>query len=208
MTGPAQWSPESVMVGIPFRCSPVSTSRFDPQFPGPSLALLVPLLSAFCRCGQPLDSRGHHRAACATSGVLGRRGLPLESRAHLQRGWSEGVHQHQGPGPQLPARRPVTVASKWLQTVCLSSTVPSWRLTRFWSVLSEPMEPTETVCLPRRGCSRPGTPHQGTQIPRVDGRVQSRALGCPCLQDWVSFPLSLKKKKRKKKKDSRNLRLF
>ena len=41
----------------------------------------LPLSSAFRRCGQPLDPRGHHRAACVTSGVLGRRGHPLESCA-------------------------------------------------------------------------------------------------------------------------------
>ena len=74
------------MAGIPFHCSPVSpTSRFDPQcFRVLLLRRLwcpLPLSSAFCRCGQPLDSRGHHRAACATSGVLGRRGFPLESCA-------------------------------------------------------------------------------------------------------------------------------
>ena len=32
-----------------------------------------------CRCGQPLDSCGHHHAACAQAGVLGRRGWALES---------------------------------------------------------------------------------------------------------------------------------
>ena len=35
--------------------------------------------SRFCRCGRPLDASGHHRAACAQSGVLGRRGYALES---------------------------------------------------------------------------------------------------------------------------------
>ena len=47
----------------------------------PALVSSLPLSSAFCRCGQPLDPRGHHRAGCATSGVLGRRGYPLESCA-------------------------------------------------------------------------------------------------------------------------------
>ena len=31
-----------------------------------------------CRCGRPLDTGGHHRAACARAGVLGRRGFALE----------------------------------------------------------------------------------------------------------------------------------
>ena len=34
-----------------------------------------------CRCGLPLDACGHHRAACARAGVLGRRVYALESAA-------------------------------------------------------------------------------------------------------------------------------
>ena len=43
--------------------------------------LPLPLSTRNCRCGRPLDSLGHHRAACAVAGVLGRRGFPLESAA-------------------------------------------------------------------------------------------------------------------------------
>ena len=32
-----------------------------------------------CRCGRPLDQFGHHRAACARAGILGKRGFALES---------------------------------------------------------------------------------------------------------------------------------
>ena len=32
-----------------------------------------------CRCGHPLDICGHHCAACAAAGVLGRRGFAIES---------------------------------------------------------------------------------------------------------------------------------
>ena len=105
-----------------------------------------------------------HLTPGATSGVLGRLGLSLGElcRAHLQRGWSEGVHQHQGAGPRLLARRPVGWPSprsgrRWFASL----PVPTWR-----------------------GRSRPGTPHQGAQLPRFDGRVRSRALGRPCLRDW------------------------
>ena len=74
------------MASIPFHTPPVSAaSRFDPQcFRVLLLRRLwcqLPLSSATCRCGQPLDSRGHHGGACATAGVLGRRGYPLESCA-------------------------------------------------------------------------------------------------------------------------------
>ena len=37
--------------------------------------------SRLCRCGRPLDSYGHHRAACLRAGVLGRRGFAVESAA-------------------------------------------------------------------------------------------------------------------------------
>ena len=45
------------------------------------LGLPLPLTARFCRCGHPLDSCGHHRAACARAGVLGRRGYAVESAA-------------------------------------------------------------------------------------------------------------------------------
>ena len=42
------------------------------------LHLPLPLSMRTCRCGRQLDRFGHHRAACAVAGVLGRRGFPLE----------------------------------------------------------------------------------------------------------------------------------
>ena len=41
---------------------------------------LFPLPCA-SRCGHPLDSRGHHRAACARAGILGGRGWAVENAA-------------------------------------------------------------------------------------------------------------------------------
>ena len=43
------------------------------------LRLPLPLSARQCRCGRPLDTFGHHRAACARAGVLGRRGFAVES---------------------------------------------------------------------------------------------------------------------------------
>ena len=43
------------------------------------LRLPLHLTVRSCGCGQPLDSCGHHRAACAQAGVLGRRGWAWES---------------------------------------------------------------------------------------------------------------------------------
>ena len=45
------------------------------------LRLPLPLSIRSCRSGRPLDSRGHHRAACARAGVMGRRGFAVESAA-------------------------------------------------------------------------------------------------------------------------------
>ena len=45
------------------------------------LRLPLTLSGRSCRCGLPLDSSGHHRAACARAGLLGRRGFALESVA-------------------------------------------------------------------------------------------------------------------------------
>ena len=45
------------------------------------LRLPLPFSRRFCRCGRLLDALGHHRAACARAGVLGRRGFALESAA-------------------------------------------------------------------------------------------------------------------------------
>ena len=43
------------------------------------LHLPLPLTVRNCRCGQPLDICGHHRATCACAGVLGGRGWALEN---------------------------------------------------------------------------------------------------------------------------------
>ena len=74
------------LAGVPFTSLPTSPlTRFDAQvFRVLLLRRLwrpLPLSASACRCGRPLDDLGHHRSACATSGVLGRRGFALESAA-------------------------------------------------------------------------------------------------------------------------------
>ena len=76
----------SPLSGVPFQCFlSNAVSRFDSsQFRILLLRRLwlpLPLSSRSCRCGRPLDVLGHHRAACAEAGVLGRRGYALESAA-------------------------------------------------------------------------------------------------------------------------------
>ena len=72
--------------GVPFISSPAfHHSRFSSQefrvLLLRRLWLSLPLTSRVCRCGRPLDSCGHHRAACSRAGVLGNRGYALESAA-------------------------------------------------------------------------------------------------------------------------------
>ena len=107
------------MASILFFTPPVSTaSRFDPQ----SFRVLLlrrlwcrlPLCCATCRCGQPLDSRGHHQ------------GLPGCRSTFVSKTWTS-----------IQGREQTTVVWKWSPTVCLSSTAHSLPWTPRWSALSE-----------------------------------------------------------------------
>ena len=55
------------------------------------LQLRLPLTVRTCRCGRSLDALGHHRAACARAGVLGRRDTQL-------RVWRQGFVGKLGGG--------------------------------------------------------------------------------------------------------------
>ena len=91
------------------------------------LHLPLPLTVRNCRCGQPLDICGHHRAACARAGVLGGRGWALENVvARICRECATWTLS------DLTSK--TTVGSKWLLTGCLFSEVPNSRSTRQWSV--------------------------------------------------------------------------
>ena len=72
--------------GLALSCSPTCrTTRLEAQLFRVTLLrrlqLPLPFTERSCRCGLPLDSLGHHRAACARAGVLGKRGWALESIA-------------------------------------------------------------------------------------------------------------------------------
>ena len=49
----------------------------------PAVRQSLPLSERNCRCGRLLDVFGHHRAACARVGMLGRRGFAVESTAAM-----------------------------------------------------------------------------------------------------------------------------
>ena len=61
------------------------------------LRLAIPLSSRICRCGRTIDHFGHHRAACARSGGLARRGFAIESA--VARICREGGGRVAQPGP-------------------------------------------------------------------------------------------------------------
>ena len=74
------------MASVPYTSCPTARhSTFDAQtfriLLLRRLWLPLPSSSRVCRCGRPLDLCGHHRAACAVVGVLGRRGFSVESAA-------------------------------------------------------------------------------------------------------------------------------
>ena len=72
------------------------------------LRLPLPLFARFCRCGRPLDSRGHHRAACARAGVLGRRGFAVGTAAAriCREGGGTSHNQRDGRDMDLAAPNP------------------------------------------------------------------------------------------------------
>ena len=74
------------LAAVPFTCFPTSRlTRLDPPVFRTlllrRLRVPLPLTVRACRCGLFLDAFGHHRSACAVSGVLGRRGFAVESAA-------------------------------------------------------------------------------------------------------------------------------
>ena len=119
-------------------------SRLEPQIF--SVLLLrrfwcpLPLSAHSCRCGRPLDVRGHHQAACGRAGVLGRRGFPLESAAAASA-------ERQGGGFQSMYESLISTSFRqggsitgrlrlWLM-VCRSSTERTWQLMQLWCLPSE-----------------------------------------------------------------------
>ena len=66
----SQGGPLAALPCTAMQVSPLQ--RFDSDI---FCVLLLRRLSHSCRCGRPLDCRGHHRASCALAGVLGETGL-------------------------------------------------------------------------------------------------------------------------------------
>ena len=65
----------------------------------------LPLSSATCRCGQPLDSRGHHRSLCQRRGAGSPRVSNGELRCQgLQRSRCQSLTEHPGSGSRPSAR--------------------------------------------------------------------------------------------------------
>ena len=125
------------MSAEPFSSFPTSReTRFDSQ---PFRLLLLPssVASDFLLLPMLLDVFGHHRAACATVGVLGRRGFALESAAARVCREAGGRVRRTclcGNSTSTQARTASTLGVwKWWWTVWSSSMGPNWQWTPFWS---------------------------------------------------------------------------
>ena len=96
-TGPHRTTFQVAMFGQRGRREDISPGfRLARAFTGGPSLCQAPMWSicwhpVHCRCGRPLDVRGHHRSACA------RRGFPLESAVSQRpRGWSRSPSAREG----------------------------------------------------------------------------------------------------------------
>ena len=98
-----RWFPPSAMGGFdPAGARAISRQR------GTSPTVPLPLSARSCRCGRSLHVFGHHRAACGTAGVLGRRGWVLENMAaRVPRGRRTRPSERFRPGHGLSRFQPV-----------------------------------------------------------------------------------------------------
>ena len=192
LTEPAQAmmrSQRGPMASVPFVSFPIDrTSRFDPA---PFRTLLLrrfrlplPLSVRKCRCGRPLDALGHHRAACATAGVLGRRGWALESvaaRVCREGGGPESVRMFSCVTWTWQITTTWTAgASRWWQTGYLITAVPSWPLTLQWCHLSAPRRQSEARDRKDQRQSFGRSPStQGKDVSRTCRRRWQGTFGCP-----------------------------
>ena len=110
------------------RCAASPASALIPSPLLRRLRLPLPLSGRSCRCGVPLDSSGHHRAACARAGILGE-GFALESVA------ARICREAGGRVTTNVMLRDLDLAApnmfdarrwKWWWTAFLSSVVSSW----------------------------------------------------------------------------------
>ena len=140
----------------PFTSFPTSReARFDSQ---PFRVLLLrrlrlhlPVNVRRCRCGRLLDPFGHHRSACATAGVLGKRGFALEFAAARMCREAGGKVMTNVLVRELDLssfdNRLEAVAWKWLLTVLKRSVAHSWQLTPLSCAHCARMELTSHVLL-------------------------------------------------------------
>ena len=154
------------------------------------LHLPLPLTLRTCRCGRQLDMFGHHRAACADVGVLGKRGFPLEcAAAQICREAGARVATNVwvrdmdlGEFNALDGRRLEVVAdglSLWrgaqlaIDTTLVSS-LP--RRVRF-----------KKGRKPRRSCPAEGEKKEGGHVPGAVRRRWSGTPGCIGSRSWWSL---------------------
>ena len=126
------------LASAPLTALPTSkATRLDPQ---PFRLLLcrrlhLPLPLSM-RCGRQLNIFGHHRAACALAGVLGKRGFPLECAA------AQVCRETQA---RVSTNIPVTILDgrhwRWSRTGSLCGMGHNWRLIQRWCRLCDATVP-------------------------------------------------------------------
>ena len=138
------------MASVPYTCLPIAPQPFR-------VLLLRRLWLSFLpnarngRCGLPLDSCGHHRAACAAAGVLRRRGFAVESaaaRVCREGGTRVSVDVRQ----DMDLARPdalIAVLRSW-RTASPSSREPSWQ----WTPRSYPPSDVTGILTVDAACRR------------------------------------------------------
>ena len=179
------------MAGVPLLAFPTSPLfRFDASaFRALLLRRLwrpLPLSSSACWCGRPLDAFGHHRSACAVSGVLGRRGFALESAAAR-------VCREAGGRVTLNVRvsdldLPPRGAQDQRRLEVVADGLPLFhgaQLAIDTTMVSAVRERRPTRSTVREGgwcspCSREAP--EGDHVPRALGSKRPRPFGGPCLR--------------------------
>ena len=136
------------------------------------LRLPLPLSVRSCRCGRAIDIFGHHRAACARAGVLGRRGFALESavaRICREAGGRVATNTFMR---DMDLAVPAT-DNRRLEVVV--DGLPLWHDPRVCDALrrfSTPWSRRAWWC-----CSRDSAQAEGTTLPRIGGTSKQSSIG-------------------------------
>ena len=174
--------------GLPFTTCPTClVTRLEPRVFRilllRRLRLLLPFTVRSCRCGLPLNSCGHHRAACAQAGVLGRRGWALESVAARICREAGGRVTTNVLLRDFVVEMPNVADGPQLEVVAdglpLFGGVQLAIDTTLVCALRRDGNPTHNAAIEDGAALRQGPPTQGQNASRARGATRTRQAGCP-----------------------------